>query len=316
MKYKTVHVLLFSTLIPTLSLATTTVDTSDIQRLEIALERSDEGNINPRLYLPLYWNDHLSSAVGFTSGRETVFSELSAEVAPSNSVLSYTYQSLKLDLLNYTDTLGEGSYTLGLSVNLRYIDITQFSYYNYKLEGETNKRTGVLDVPAYHKVYDLGLYADYTITEIWDVLSIRVGSYLYPLSYLHYEETMNAYPESIITNHIEGSTLQEIQYNIFTDLLIQTYWWTDISMHFQYGYTSVTSKTLQYEDTVHDFVATDTYLGGAEIQGDLKLLINHYGAGGIKPMIGVSYIKRENNTLDEEKSSEGVYFLLGMEKKF
>jgi len=316
MSHKIINTLLILVFVPTLSSGATAIDETSVQRLEVALERSDEGNINPRLYLPLYWNNHLSSAIGFTSGRETIFSELSPEVAPSNSVLSYTYQSFKLDLLNYTNTLGEGSYTLGLSVNLRYIDITQFSYYNYQLEGESNKRTGVLDIPSYHKVYDLGLYADYSLTNIWDILSIRVGTYLYPLSYLHYEETMNAYPESIITNHIEGSNLQEIQYSIFTDLLIQTGWWTDVSMHFQYGYTSVTSKTLQYNDSVHDFVATDTYLGGAEIQGDLKLLINRFGTGGIKPMIGVSYAKREDNTLDEEKSSEGIYFLIGMEKKF
>jgi len=196
------------------------------------------------------------------------------------------------------------------------MDFTSFSYYHITLEGESTSDLQVFDMPSKVELYNLGLYADYTLRNIFNFISIRLGTYLYPLSYLKHDLTIYSYPNSVITNQVSSDSMQEFQYSLFTNILINTGSFADLSLGFYYEYSSVEMKTLDYDESINDFGLIDSYLGGDKYVVDMKILLNNYGVGGIKPMLGVSYASTENNTLDEKKTKTELNYLFGLEKKF
>jgi len=275
-------------------------DTFSLERLQITFSNDREGNTSPSLFVPIYWNEHLFSGIGY----ESITLALS-DFSNSASTLEVTQQEIyNLNVLQYQETSRNIQYSIGLA--LKYSKVQ--NYGTLSVPGTTPSIN--LNVATSIKAFSAGVSGDLAFKNIGEFLSVRVGGYIYP--YLNFDVTQNL--NGLTTN---SNLDQEVTYKIVINTVLQSGYGVDLSLTAlysleAYNYTiNEIDSSLQPAGTVTDIKTSSNIF-----RGEVKLLLSAYSAHGIHPMLGYAYEDIHADYGSGQDKTTNNLLIFGFEKPF
>ncbi|MEA3384032.1 MAG: hypothetical protein U9Q20_05090 [Campylobacterota bacterium] len=90
---------------------------------QINFEQDSDGNLNPNILVPIYWNDSIYSAVGYTSSTTKEIEKVDGFTDSKNGMVA-TKDNLKINWLTYKFS----NFSAGLQSKIINIDKNEFGY--------------------------------------------------------------------------------------------------------------------------------------------------------------------------------------------
>ncbi len=292
--------LLLCTLLSTSLLAKS--NAFSLERLEITLSQNKNGNTVPSLFMPIYWNKHLFSGLGYDS-----FTLASSVNEKEGNIiaegLSASSQSIyNFNVLQYQQQKKHIQYSFGLA--LKYSDVKNQEFANLTNKTDTSFMLNLKN-ETYIKSFSTGLSADFALKKLADFFSLRVGAYFYPYSTLDVTHKLNEFTTS-------SDDAQDMTYKFF----LITYFETNLGLNFSLN-AKYSKEAYNYDINTLDLDGSTSSLKTSftKLRGEAKVLYSNKSMS-IYPMLGLAY---ENITSDYGSGTQNelnTLVLFGLEKPF
>ena len=292
----------------TLLLADITADITE--RMELTFLSDGNGGVIPQLFIPVYWGDGtLFSAIGYSTSSSSNIYDDSIDKTLTSSIQSHLW----MNVINYQTTKVKGfNYSIGFVIDYKNIRTDEFGTFTYS---GTNKVENSIQLDTYSAALNL----EVSYKKIADILSLRLGTYITPYTYLSVNQKTTYDPLINGEGSSTGSKSQDISYTLMFDAYVETGIFVDISLSATYEHLPLTYDVAApyYNGTNYAFqnVEYKTVDNTAEI--NLKFVFPEIKIAGMKPMIGYSRINYDStlNGSDLNYENENRY-LFGFENKF
>jgi len=290
-------------------------EASELNRLSLSV--NDEGA--PAFSVPVNWNKHYFSAVSYASSQSKNHESIDDDRGKAEFVSGSDITEAAINVLSYQDTTA-GGLIYAVGVSLSYGE-DEFDSVGYAYQSSTNYF-------AQHsagrgRLYQGGAYADIAQTKLANFFSYRVGLYVYPLTYLDFENTITSVPTPTYDETIHDKSMQSVlQYDLYATALIEFSSYVNLLVDATLQHRNLERPFIDYASSSRqDYVTVNYEYDLMAISGGAKLLFPFIAYGGISPSIGIKYtkIKEENHlssnvTLNEETTS--TTYTVGFDKPF
>lgn len=292
-------------------LSTSALLSADItERMELAFVSNGDGGATPQLFVPVYWEDGaLYSAVGYDSGSSMKVSDNGTD----KTLTASNQYHLWMNIINYQTTQPKGfNYSIGFVLDYKNIRTNEFGTLTYS---GINKVENSVKLDTYSAAINLEI----SYKNIADMLSLRLGTYITPYTYLSVDQKTSYDPLISGEGMSTSSKPQDIEYTLMFDAYLQTGMYVDISLNATYKHLPLTYDVAAPSHDGTNFVFEDLEYKTIDntVQVSLKLVFPEINIAGMKPMLGYSYINY-NSTLngsDLDYEDENRY-VFGFENKF
>lgn len=292
----------------------------DLDRFNIHLNVDRDGNVNPKVTVPIDWGGRFYSAVGYTSMSTIDHSDFGEAYAPSKYVTAGNSQFFWLDVIGSNVRFEKSYLSYSFTVGYREMTIVQYGYLHYHNPDTMQKETMAVDRTTDMKTYSVGLYLDYTYKRMFDLLSFRVSSHLFPYSYMTSDETMAFMPLVPEPENVKSSGTQDVSYDLNLDLLIDLLQSVSLGLSARYEYLPFKQDTLVAREDAYAFKVIEYQSNATTKTVGLRLLFSRFDYFGIQPMLGyersllsVETVYGSSASTETTKSNN---YLFGFEKKY
>ena len=122
--------LLYSTLLLASALhAHELPERNEITKAKVGFEIGKNGESNPNIFYPLYWNQNLYSGFGYASIQSSTHEDL--ELGDNNNAITIDRRELTLNLLTYELKKSDFSYAIGSELHNTDIKKNEFGYFQF-----------------------------------------------------------------------------------------------------------------------------------------------------------------------------------------
>jgi len=294
----------------------------NLERFEVTLRSDKDGNVNPRVTIPINWSKNYYSGIGYEAKSTIAHSDFGSDAAPSKYVTSANGKYLWIDIigskLKYKNSHFSYSFTLGH----RTVDIVQYGYFHFTDTLTDKKETVAVDRSTELETYNVGFYLDYSHKNIADFLSLRISTYVYPYSYLTADESFAIMPWVEKEGEAKSTQTQDISYNLNLNMVLDISKFIDLGFSAKYEYlpfkfyslnTTVKGSGFAFEPEKYQNNSTATSFG-------VRLLFSNSLFSGITPMIGYEQSKISDETIfagsTSTKELNEESYIFGLEKMF
>lgn len=315
MKYKSIILIASFVAFCLINLPHTYADEKQSDRFNLDLNSDEDGNTNPNLFLPYYWNSSWFSGVGFSNSSRLTQGTLTG-FSDSRQGTIVEQQQLSINLLSFESVSGGLTYSVGGNYRITNIDRTEFGYL-YLNNGSIDDYIA-FDNLTEIAVSGLALRGDITWGSVDDDNSIRLGWVISPGDTLDVDQDTTFKP--IITNSATGSSskTQDLGY----DLKLQTrHRMTDkfsIGLQLQYQVLPLEYDIKVLASTADSFQEATIDTTETTISNGIRFIFDDAISNGLDLVIGFSNEKvdvKDNVsgfTSDEDQS----IFSLGFTSNF
>ncbi len=296
-------------------------DNNSIERLDLSMEIGiDNGSNNPTFFIPMYWSDNWYSGIGYKTSSTYLVDAQETLTGKGKLVTGTSSESLDINVLSYQRNYNNSNYSVGLTTNFETDTYVTSGYVHNKVSDEVVAFDGLQTFES----IGLGIYADYTIRNIYDFFSLRIGTTITPLILLNFDETQSKVPSIEEQAQLVSSSFQDVQYDLFISMQFDVSSFLEIIANFSYEYIPISSDALGIDisDVNNQYFTESNFSYRASTTDmNIKFLLPKFNFSGIKPAFGVGkrYFRStisSSSGLSEENNSDDNYFIIGMNKSF
>jgi hypothetical protein len=273
----------------------------------ISFESENDGEIAPKIFLPLYWNENLFSAVKYSTSSTTTVESVSRLGDNKNSE-TVNEQSFGLHILSFKKSFSKrNSISLGLEIEQLEIEKKSFGYIDNK---DKYSEILVSDNSVNIDVFRSGFYLEY-FTNPLDWLFIRTSADLTPFAKVDIQQKAELKP-FVQEHNLKAETEFDFSYSLLGEITIKTPWNFFVGGEFGYTYFPMNYDILTVSESANSFQKTEV---DEEIKTSFwiaKLIFDLKAIGNLQPSIGFGERTKKNG--DDSLSEKIVKF--GFEKRF
>jgi len=309
--------LLLSTL-----LLTTLASADESTLTEISFNMDDDGNLNPTLFIPIYYGDskQFYSAIGFTSTNSKEVDSLDTFNESKNAIISSS-KDLTLNYITYKSSLLGFDVSVGVESTLSYVENNEFGYIhddsNFFEKGDD-----------YYIAFDNEIELDINrhaikadvVIPFGEYITSRLSTSISPYTNIGVEQSTIFKPLVDETGTSSSSTVQDLAYNFKYEMQIKIDSFIDIAFVASYD-----NQPLKYDvaqlaknETNYIFETNTIDTNEVTISYMAKILFNKKILGGLKLSIeyGVENLDSKDNVSGKTSSTDKSMFSIGFEKRF
>ena len=320
---KRITKLLISTILLTSSLnADENSVIDDLTLTNISFNMDDEGNLNPEIFIPLYYGSEKQfySAIGYSSTNSQEVEALDKFSDSKNAFISSS-KDLTLNYITYKSSLFGYDVSIGLESTFSDVQNNDFGYIHdsanffgngtdYYISFDNNTE---LDIKRHAIRADI-------VVPFGEYFSSRFFTSISPYTSIGVKQSTIFKPLVNSTGASNSSTVQDIAYSFRYDGLIKTETFFNIGLVASYDDQPLKYDIAQVAQSGGNYVFEVNTIDTNEVTTKFiaKILLNIDVLGDLNPSIGygVEKIDRKNNTTGETISTDRTLFTLGFEKMF
>ena len=259
---------------------------------------TDNAEIIPQIFIPLSYNSNFYSGLGYEL--QTTTKTQSAKNDPDLGDYKYadtsTTNHFWLNILSYEDKIDLFNYSIGAQVSYKNITLSEYGYL-----AKNTDQNGTTDAVPFSndraiEVYQAGIYADFGMDNILDMLSFRIGATLYPYTSLAVTHSLDII--GVVEDKVTSKINQALTYKFIADIYLKTGYTVDLSFSALY-----VNEPLSYDmirtKTDGSFGAQKVDTNYQRLRFDPKLVFFSLRVASMDPMLGYGY---ENITSSIGKS--------------
>jgi len=303
-------------------LLSSTLVAEDTTLTEISFNTDDDGNLNPTLFIPIYYGDskQFYSAIGFSSSNSKEVESID-DFSDSKNALISSSKDLTLNYLSYRTSLFGAAVSVGVESTISYVENNEFGYIH---DSENLFSNGSDYYIAFDNEIELdikrhAIRADVVIP-MGEYITSRVSTSISPYTTIGVEQSTIFKPLVNETGTSSSSTVQDIAYNFKYELQTKTGSFVDIGFVVSYDNQPLKYDVAQLAKNGTSFMFETNTVDSNEVTTSYiaKILFKKKVLGGLKPSIGygVENLDSKNNVSGESSSIEKSMFSIGLEKRF
>ena len=309
--------LLLSTL-----LVASTLSAEESTLTEISFNMDDDGNLNPSLFIPLYYgkSQQFYSAIGFTSTNSKKVDSLDGFDDSKNATISSS-KDLNINYISYRTSLFGAAISVGAESTISYVENNEFGYIH---DDANNFGNGTEYYIAFDNEIELDIKRHAIRAEIilpiGNSFTSRISTSIAPYTTIGVEQSTIFKPLVNETGTSSSSTDQDIAYSFKYEAQLKTGNFADIGFTASYDNQPLKYDLAQLATSGNNFVFKNTTIDTTETTMSymLKVLFNKELLGGLKPSIGygMKNLDSKNNLTGETTSTDKSIFSIGFERRF
>jgi len=279
-------------------------------RIALDLQMSEEGNINPELFIPFNWDHNWYSGISFKSSNLLTHGELDG-FSDSKLSTSISERAIQLNIINFEDNYKEIEYSIGASISETSIDKSEFGYFYFN--------NGVIDeFVAFDNTIEinvtgLSVHADVFFSNSRKSSKYRISGELTPSNTLKVQQ--NTYFKPIVptgaNNHSSGT--QSVAYTLKFESNHNVNSLFKAGINMKYEVLPLQYELQQLATTADSFqkIVIDTKETSTEIE--LRIVFNHEVVDGLHPVIGISSVNAtiKDQISGQSESNTATLFTIG-----
>lgn len=309
--------LLLSTLLLVSSLSA-----EDSTLTDISFNMDDDGNLNPTLFIPVYYGDsnQFYSAIGFTSTNSKDVDSLDSFNDSKNAIISSS-KDLTLNYITFKTSYFGFDISVGAESTISYVENNEFGYIHDSANFFGNGRD-------YYIAFDNEIELDINrhaikadiVLPIGELFTSRLSTSISPYTTIGVEQSTIFKPLVNETGTSSSSTVQDLAYSFKYELEIKTGTMIDIGFLASYDNQPLKYDIAQLAKFNNNYVFKTNTIDTNEVTTSYmaKIIFNKEILGGLKPSIGygVENLDSKDNLSGETSSSDKTIFSIGFEKRF
>lgn len=287
---------------------------SELTRTELSFERDENGNINPKVYIPIYYgaNNQFYSGIGYTAFNTQSVEEL-ANFTDSKIADVSDVQTLELNYISYISKYEGFDISIGVGSLFSQIKNNEFGYINDSGNYISLDNATKLDIQRHGILLQLEI-------PISTFLSTRLSTNVAPFSTISVDQETLIKPLISEVGMSQSSTTQELSYAVKFEAQTSFKGWIDFGLVAYYDYQPLKYDIAEVSDNgssyVFETVTKDTLETTMGVTG--KIVINVDVMGGLKPSFGygIEKFERTSKNDDIKNTYDRTIMTLGLEKRF
>lgn len=272
---------------------------SENERMEVTFNTDEKGNTKPSIFIPMYWSANWYSGVGYNnSDTMSVTSETLNEVVSTKTLTASQEEHIWLNILNYQNISNQGfGYSLGLAVEYKKISNEEFGVLN--IDSQINQTENSTKI----NLHATSLNAELVYKDLFDFISLRLGTYIAPNSKLTVKQSTEITPLLSNSGTSNSSSIQKLSYKVSADVYLKTGSFIDISLNakyenlpLQYDVSEPNFSTNLFESSLFTSREKTTTLSA-------KCTFMTFSIGGMNPMVGYSKVIHDNSLTSSQNGT-------------
>lgn len=302
--------------------ATETTILDSLTRTNISFGMDDKGNLNPNIFLPVYYGDvqQFYSSIKYSSSNQTQTSSI-INFSDSKNALISSVKDITINYITYKHCFFGFETSFGLESSFSQVENNEFGYIhdsndffanggNYYISFDNNIK---LDIQRH------AIRADVTVP-IGKYFNSRFFTSISPYTTIGVNQTTIFKPLVNETGASSSSTLQDIAYIFRYDGQTKTGTLFDVGFFAYYEYQPIKYDIAQLARSGDKYVFQTNNINTVEVTTRyvIKLLLNIEILGGLNPSIGygVENSNRINNVTNSVIFQRKNIFKFALEKLF
>ena len=286
------------------------------ERLRFDLNMGDDNNLNPDLFIPVYWQANWFSGLGF-SQNSSFSSEVLAGFSDSKSGTSVNEDVVRLNILSYRTNNVDLNYSVGGDYQLRSIEKAEFGY--FYLNNGTIDDYVAFDNKIDIEVTGISLRGDVTFGNRSDTNQFRISTIVSPSSNLDVEQKTDFKPIVATSGTGDSSKSQDLSYLLSVDSNHKL--WENINLRFfaqyeslplEYDLKVLASTATSFQQTTIDVTEVTTRIGLRFVFTKLPIAEGLYAAVGFS----TEDVETTNNAGAGSESSSDSLISIGFAGQF
>ena len=309
--------LLLSTL-----LVASTLSAEDATLTDISFNMDDDGNLNPSLFIPLYYgkSQQFYSAIGFRSTNSKKVDSLDGFSDSKNAIISSS-KDLNINYISYKTSLFGADISVGAESTISYIENDEFGYIHDDANSFGN---GTEYYIAFDNEVELdikrhALRAD-IVLPIGKYFTSRISTSIAPYTTIGVDQSTIFKPLVDETGTSSSATDQDIAYSFKYEAQLKTDGFADIGFSASYDNQPLKYDIASLAKIGNKYIFKNTTIDTTEVSMSymLKILFNKELLGGLKPSIGygVENLDSKDNISGQTTSTDKTIFSVGFERRF
>jgi hypothetical protein len=286
------------------------------ERLRFDLNMGDDNNLNPDLFIPVYWRANFFSGLGF-SQNSSFSSEVLAGFSDSKIGTSVNEDIVRLNILSYRTNNVDLNYSVGGDYQLRSIKKMEFGYF-YLNNGTIDDHIA-FDNKIDIEVAGFSVRGDVTCGNRSDTHQFRISTIVSPSSNLDVEQKTDFKP--IVTTSGTGDSSKSQDLGYLLSFESKHRFWESINLRFFFQYESLpmeydlkvlASTATSFQQATIDVTEVTTRFGMRFVFTSLPIADGLYAAVGLS----TEDVKTTNNVGPGSESSSDSLVSVGFAGQF
>ncbi|MEA2099224.1 MAG: hypothetical protein U9P72_03755 [Campylobacterota bacterium] len=293
----------------------------DFDRFELGFKADEDGNLNPKVTIPVKWSDSYYSAVGYEV--TSIVEHYSVDFnTPNKFVIAADSKYVWIDIIGSKVIFENSYFSYSFTLGYREIDMMQYGYLHETDLTTNEKTTFATNRISSLKTSGTGFYLDYTYKNLLDIISFRIASHIYPYSQLTFKEETAFMPTIPDVAQVKSEQNQDIRYDINLDVVFNIIDSLDIGINAKYDYLpykyyvlmpAMNGENLTFQSVKYQNNTTTQSFG-------IRMIFSKHSFAGIKPTIGFEYSSSSTDSIYPDSKSvsnlDTKNYTFGIEKKF
>ncbi len=298
------------------------LNADDAIRTEISFNIDDSGNLNPNLFIPLYYGDtqQYFSAVGYASTSYKDTSDVIGFSDSKNAIVSSS-KELLVNYISYKTTLFGFETSFGAESTFTQIDNNEFGYIHdsSNVFGNGNDYYIAFDNEIELDIHRHALRADISLP-LGDFFSSRLSASISPLTSIEVKQSTIFKPLVNETGTSFSKTTQDIAYSFLYELQVKTGSFFDIGALVSYNLQPLKYDIAQLTKSATSYAFETNTIDTTELKSLylVKLIFDVEILGGLNPSLGygVQKLKTKDNISGKTSLNENALVHFGFQKSF
>ena len=295
---------------------------NDSTRTEISFDIDENGNMNPVIFIPVYYgsDNRFFSGLGYTSASYTSTDSIDGFSDSKNALVSSSHDLL-LNYITYQTSLFGMPISLGAESTFSKVKNNEFGYIQ---DSNNNFKHGSDYYLSFDNTIDLNIYrhairAD-IIIPLGKYLTSRAFTSISPYTTIGVKQSTMFKPLVSKDGTSTSSTVQDIAYNFRYEMQTKLDFFVNLGFTASYNFQPLKYNISQIAGNGTSYYFENTLIDTNEITTSLllKVIMNIDLLGGLKPALGfgVKYLDVRDNLTGKTTSTNNNIFTFGIEKRF
>ena len=294
----------------------------DLTLTNISFTMDDDGNLNPNIFLPLYYgsSNQFYSAIGYssTNGQDV---EVLDNFSDSKNAFISSSKSLILNYVTYKFSFLEYAVSVGASSRFSNVQNNDFGYIH---DSDNILGQGTDYYVSFDNSVELDIQRHAVVADIiipfGHYFSSRLFTSISPYTQIGVKQSTIFKPLVNETGTSSSTTVQGLSYTFRYDALIRTGTFFDIALVAYYDNQPVKYEIAQISNNGSEYLFESTTIDTNEVTTKFiaKVLFDIEFLGGVNPSVGygVEKLDRKNNITGDSIVIDKNIFTIGFEKPF
>ena len=278
-------------------------ETSALERLKLDMERDENGNFRPNLFVPYYWSDNWYSGLGYRD-KTLVTQDTLEGLVDSKLSTSISERIIRLNVVSYQGASDLFSYSVGLDYQNTAIDKIEFGYFSL------NNDFIVFDNNVEIEVSGFSAHGDLTWSKLLDPHAVRVKGSLSPMNSLKVEQQTDIKPLVPITGVGNSTKAQELSYQLQIETRHDLIEFLSVGLDLEYKVLPLNYDLKVLATSADKFITAPIDTTESTSRFGLRFIFNNALGDNMFPVIGVAYETTEIEDNLNETSSKVSQTLL------